>query len=327
LSELFNGEDGKFVSEVFSYLLSSLPINLVSSTKVRCYGTLLQDAVSEGKRAHVQAILEHGVDPAAVTGDQHDSPTEIAINKEDLAVLKILANFTEVPNKIKHKQLRIMLDREKKGSPSTEFCNLLHSVPADELPDLALAWGESTLVQIAARDGMKDHLPLLLSHGLDPVAKSADSSFSALDWAIQNTDQEVFHLLVSHMKDGPLRTLVQLAFCATVEEEGEPSHQFETLLNQISPSELDMEAVMGQTVLQNASKQNKSAHVVLLLKHGANPEGITESDPDSPLLIAMRYQAQETFLELAKFTKVPDTLKDLPFYGKMERSLKQQEIA
>ena len=73
------------------------------------------------------------MDPAAVTGDQHDSPTEIAINKEDLAVLKILANFTEVPNKIKHKQLRIMLDREKKGSPSTEFCNLLHSVPADEV--------------------------------------------------------------------------------------------------------------------------------------------------------------------------------------------------
>ena len=34
-----------------------------------------------------------------------------------------------------------------------------------QLPDLALAWGESTLVQIAARDGMKDHLPLLLSHG------------------------------------------------------------------------------------------------------------------------------------------------------------------
>ena len=34
-----------------------------------------------------------------------------------------------------------------------------------QLPDLALAWGESTLVQIAARDGMKDHLHLLLSHG------------------------------------------------------------------------------------------------------------------------------------------------------------------
>ena len=32
----------------------------VSSTKVRCYGTLLQDAVSEGKKKHVQAILEHG---------------------------------------------------------------------------------------------------------------------------------------------------------------------------------------------------------------------------------------------------------------------------
>ena len=73
------------------------------------------------------------MDPAAVTGDQHDSPTEIAINKEDLAVLRILANFTEVPNKIKHKQLRIMLDREKKGSPTTEFSNLLHSVPADEV--------------------------------------------------------------------------------------------------------------------------------------------------------------------------------------------------
>ena len=73
------------------------------------------------------------MDPAAVTGDQHDSPTEIAINKEDLAVLRILANFTEVPNKIKHKQLRIMLDREKKGSPTTEFSNLLQSVPADEV--------------------------------------------------------------------------------------------------------------------------------------------------------------------------------------------------
>ena len=32
--------------------------------------------------------------------------------------------------------------------------------------------------------------------------------------------------------------------------------------------QLDKEAVMGQTVLQNASKQNKSAHVVLLLQHG-----------------------------------------------------------
>ena len=32
--------------------------------------------------------------------------------------------------------------------------------------------------------------------------------------------------------------------------------------------QLDMEAVMGQTLLQNASKQNKSAHVLLLLQHG-----------------------------------------------------------
>lgn len=296
----------------------------VSSTKVRCYGTLLQDAVSEGKKKHVQAILEHGVDPAAVTGDQHETPTEIAINKEDLEVLKILANFTEVSNKIKHKQLRIMLDREKRRSPSTEFCDLLESVPANELPDLALAWGESTLVQIAARDGMKDHLPRLLSHGLDPVAKSPDSAFSALDWAIQNTDQEVFHLLVSHMKDGPMRVLVQLAFCATVEEQA--SDQFKTLLSQLSASELDLEAVMGQTVLQNACKQNKAQHVSLILQHGANLEGITDSEPDSPLLIAMRYQAQETFLELGRFTQVPETLKDLPFYGKMKRRLKDQKI-
>ena len=77
-------------------------------------------------------FLSHSVDPAAVTGDQHETPTEIAINKEDLEVLKILANFTEVSNKIKHKQLRIMLDREKRRSPSTEFCNLLESVPANE---------------------------------------------------------------------------------------------------------------------------------------------------------------------------------------------------
>ena len=68
-----------------------------------------------------------------MTGDQQETPTEIAINKEDLDVLKILANFTEVPNKIKHKQLRIMLDKEKKGSPSTEFCKLLQSVPAEEV--------------------------------------------------------------------------------------------------------------------------------------------------------------------------------------------------
>ena len=73
------------------------------------------------------------MDPAAVTGDQQETPIEIAINKEDLDVLKILANFTEVPNKIKHKQLRIMLDKEKKGSPSTEFCKLLQSVPAEEV--------------------------------------------------------------------------------------------------------------------------------------------------------------------------------------------------
>ena len=72
---------------------------------------------------------------------------------------------------------------------------------------------------------------------LDPVAKSADSAFSALDWAIQNTDQEVFHLLVSHMKDGAMRSLVQLAFCATVEEE-EPSDQFEILLTQLTPTEV-----------------------------------------------------------------------------------------
>ena len=65
--------------------------------------------------------------------DQQETPIEIAINKEDLDVLKILANFTEVPNKTKHKQLRIMLDKEKKGSPSTEFCKLLESVPAEEV--------------------------------------------------------------------------------------------------------------------------------------------------------------------------------------------------
>ena len=75
-----------------------------------------------------------------------------------------------------------------------------------------------------------------LFYRLDPVAKSADSAFSALDWAIQRSDQEVFHLLVSHMKDGAMRTLVQLAFCATVEEE--PSDQFEILLTQLTPTEV-----------------------------------------------------------------------------------------
>ena len=73
------------------------------------------------------------MDPAGVTLDQQETPMEIAINKEDLEVLKILANFTEVPNKIKHKQLRIMLDREKRGSPSTEFRKLLQSVPVEEV--------------------------------------------------------------------------------------------------------------------------------------------------------------------------------------------------
>merc|ERR1719397_338831 len=67
MSKAMYEDDKEKAKNKFRELLSSLSPELVSSTSVNQYGSVLQDAVIEGKTDFIRLLLEHGVDPTVGT--------------------------------------------------------------------------------------------------------------------------------------------------------------------------------------------------------------------------------------------------------------------
>ena len=71
------------------------------------------------------------VNPSATTERSTESPMEIAALKDFAEVLKILAEFTEITDKVKLLQLYNLMNSDNFEKSKEEFQNILRSLPVD----------------------------------------------------------------------------------------------------------------------------------------------------------------------------------------------------
>ena len=122
----------------------------MSTTAVNRYGSVLQDAVLEGKIDFVRLLLEHGynlenvffssiillhcrVDAKVATKEKEDTPIKIALERDrtEIAVLLCEAIGEEVPDKVKLEQLSKAMYKEDKEEAKKEFSKILASLSPD----------------------------------------------------------------------------------------------------------------------------------------------------------------------------------------------------
>ena len=122
----------------------------MSTTAIDMYGSVLQDAVLEGKTDFVRLLLEHGcdlenylfeqkdkllcrVDAKVGTDEKEDTPIEIALERDrtEIAVLLCEAIGDEVPDKVKLEQLSKAMYKEDKEEAKKEFSKILASLSPD----------------------------------------------------------------------------------------------------------------------------------------------------------------------------------------------------
>jgi len=162
---LMNSDKTKKSKEEFQSVLESLPVDLVSTANVREEGTLLQNAVYEGKKDFARILLEFGVDPTAVCEGKTSTPMDIAVEIENEEMLGLLADFTEIPDHIKLYHLSKLMYRGKhKAKEMEEFKKILGSLSV-ELVNKTSVRGNGNLLQDAVFEGKKDFVQILLEFG------------------------------------------------------------------------------------------------------------------------------------------------------------------
>merc|ERR1712181_931 len=105
LSRAMYKDDTEEATKKFKELLKSLTPELVSSTAVNKYGSVLQDSVIEGKTDFVRLLLEYGVDAKVATDEKKETPLEIALERDNTEIVVLLCEAIgeEVPDKFIHK--------------------------------------------------------------------------------------------------------------------------------------------------------------------------------------------------------------------------------
>jgi len=106
LSRAMYKEDREEAKKKFKELLRSLTPELVSSTAVNKYGSVLQDAIVEGKTDFVRLLLEYGVDAKVATDEKEETPLKIALERDNTEIVVLLCEAIgeEVPDKVKIEQ-------------------------------------------------------------------------------------------------------------------------------------------------------------------------------------------------------------------------------
>jgi len=240
-------DDKEKAKDKFRELLSSLPPELVSSTSVNDYGSVLQDAVLEGKTDFIRLLLEHGVDPTVGTDAKEKTSIEIAADKDSTEVLTLLAEFTELPTEIKIKQLKLLIDSEGEGNLDI-FKKLLESLSADELaaarirvqwlPDFD--WKDASLLQSLAnqcdQESKLNLLELLLNHGLDPMAVTEEVADTPLEIVAFSGNLKAFDLIAPHYEDNIKKQIAQLLIWALTDKT--PSAAFMFLFESVTMAEV-----------------------------------------------------------------------------------------
>merc|ERR1719385_451853 len=168
LSKAMYKEDTEEAKKKFSELLRSLSPELVSTTAVNRYGSVLQDAVLEGKTDFVRLLLDYGVDAKVATKEKEDTPIKIALerNRTEIASLLCEAIGEEVPDKVKLQQLSKAMYKEDKEEAQKEFSELLRSLTSELVSTTAVNRYGSVL-QDAVLEGKTEFVRLLLDYGVN----------------------------------------------------------------------------------------------------------------------------------------------------------------
>merc|ERR1712032_1508266 len=142
--------------------------------------SLLQYLASQtAKLEQLELLLNHGLDPRAVTEDVDYTPLEIAACKENTKAFDLLAPHYEESIKKKIAQLFIWGLTDK--APSAAFMLLFESVPLAEVNNCTIF--ESNLLQALSYEGKTPHVAFLLEQGVDPeVCKETSKRPMHLAW-------------------------------------------------------------------------------------------------------------------------------------------------
>merc|ERR1719209_1050415 len=170
LSKAMYKKDTEEAKKKFTELLGSLTPELVNTTSVNRYGSVLQDAVLEGKTDFVRLLLEYGIDAKATTDEKEDMPIEIALERDhtEIAVLLSEATGEEVPDKAKLEQLSKAMYKEDKEEAKKEFSKILASLSPDVVSSTAVD-DYGSVLRDAVLERKIDFIRLLLEHGVDPT--------------------------------------------------------------------------------------------------------------------------------------------------------------
>jgi len=323
-------------SEEFKQLLSSLPKDLACRqdqvwTKfgrtVSGEVTPLQYCVerwdyfaSTSRAEHLQLLLDHGMDPGAVTSTEARTAIEIAADDDCEDAFKILAPVMEGTEALKKSQevmntratlneLIEQIDSEPVDSPSQEFRANLSSLPLEKLSSgMALPGCPTiTLLQNCALLNKVEHARILLQLGVNPASVCVwqNTEKTPIEVAAERSNEYLFNILAPLMKGtealknsndiinkSKVKELVE-----QIEDDGEiPSSEFKELLSSVPA---DLARSKGILPVQCAAKEGRAGHLRLLLDHGFDPAAVTEDTKETAIELAAEGGHGEVFTILA----------------------------
>merc|ERR550534_1436047 len=272
-------EEDAHPREEFQELLSSLSVEVVSTTSVKSKGnsrkkqTLLQAAAYWDNVNAMNLLLIKGVDPKA-TGEDNRQASEIAVESNSMDVVDLLwgALQEEVPEKVRVQQLSRAMFKNDLEEGKRKFTELLSSLSAELVTRTAVN-GYRTVLTEAVLGGKTDFVRLLLDHGVDP--RFAINWVSPLDIVKEQQNWRNCHEIAVLIYEAageelPDQFKVELLSRAMYKEDKE---EFAKLLSSLSPQVVATTAATGfGSVLRDAVLEDKIDFIRLLLEHGVNPK-------------------------------------------------------
>jgi len=291
-------------------------VETVSVKDMRGNGTLLQLAVTENKQDLVRLLLEFGVNPSATTENSTDTPMEIAALQDFPEVLKILAEFTQITDKVKLLQLYNLMDTDYVEKSKEEFQSILCSLPVDLVSteyvyDRRIGVSRTLLLNAVCEKKL-DFLRLLLEYGVDATAK-ADGAVSPIEFAVVDEFDEAVAILREFVKIPDDVKFVRLGRLLYHGDEEMAKKEFAEMIRTLPVDLVSRRNVDNEgTLLQAAIQRDKQDFVRILLDYGVDPTAVSEVQPHTPMEIALECrQHLEVLHILAKFMQMPDNVKHI----------------
>jgi len=277
---------------------------------------VLQVAVYEHeKQDFVRMLLDYGVDPTAVCDANQETPMEIAVTRGHTEVFKMLAEVTEVTDKVKLMQLSDLIKSDKPKRAKEEFETKLKSMPVASVSSTDVR-GNGTLLQIVVGyDWTKDFVKILLEYGVDPTAVCQENKATPMEITVAGERDEILRLLAEftempeHIKFYYLSKLMYKG-----QDKAKEKEEFKKILSSLSVELVNNTNVGFGSLLQNAVDKGKKDFVRILLEFGADPYANTEEKETTPMEIAVEKNNFEVLVILSGFAEVPPEMK-LDFLG------------